>query len=785
MNERLIELKVLNCLMVDEHSSYFSKIDEGDFFHPESKRLFGVLLKINDTGKSIDVGQVVDDYSYLVGSDDVGFDYVQSVLDSLVTTASIDTHVDALQTISKKRALKHVCQKALEDSQDSRADLSEILQEVERGITEISRQKEDSSVKTAKQAVVGALHTIEAVIRGDVGAIGHSTGLTTIDAFLAFKGGEMVVIGARPSIGKCLGKDTPVLMYGGNIKMSQDVKEGDLLTGPDGNPRKVALLVRGNEEMYRITPNKGDPYTVNESHILSFKLNSDGTKWAKIYAGNKYYPRDIVNLSVQDYLGLCGRKKHHLKGWKAEAIDFPTKYRPIELPPYALGVWLGDGSNTKPVIYTPEPEIEDYLDEFANSIGCCLSESQQRGCKALYISTGRTGGTVRNPFFKALKIYDLPGDKHIPHDYLTGTIKNRLELLAGLLDTDGYYNGAGLYEIITKYKKLNDGIVFLCNSLGFRVCSKLVKKGIKSTGFVGEYHRINITGDVAQIPVKVHRKKATGYKPKRDMNTSGIKVEKIGKGDYYGWSLEGPDKLFLLGDFTVTHNSALAGVLARNLSDAGVNVYLGTLEMKAEDFMQRLIYTSMGVNQYTVKDLSRGDLEGRLIKATDKLSKSSIWFDDVGRDWAGIKRRIRRAVRNVGVQVAFIDYLQLIQIKGDFFSRENQVATISGEIKALALELDITIVILAQLNREAEGKNPSMRDLRESGAIEQDADVVALLSREREGESPDAERIEACLHIVKYRNGRTGKADLWFYPGLTNFIARIPTMLLPNEWEKE
>tara|TARA_Y100000310_G_C20623168_1_gene784426 strand:+ start:350 stop:745 length:396 start_codon:yes stop_codon:yes gene_type:complete len=124
-----------------------------------------------------------------------------------------------------------------------------------------------------------------------------------------------------------------------------------------------------------------------------------------------------------------------------------------------------------------------------------------------------------------------------------------------------------------------------------------------------------------------------------------------------------------------------------------------------------------------------------------------------------------------------IDYLQLIRIKGDFFSRENQVATISAEIKSLALELDIPIVILAQVNRGTEGALPKMSDLRESGAIEQDADQVWLLHRERETDNEElkgAHRIKSVLKIEKNRNGRTGIADLWFHPGSTEFKDRLP-----------
>jgi len=348
-----------------------------------------------------------------------------------------------------------------------------VLDEIQETFESYSGTVSTNQEFDINEAMKGAITKLQGIQRKDPEYYGISTGLFALDQLiLGLKQNELIILGARPSIGKCLAKDTPVLMYGGEIKMSQNVKEGDLLTGPDGNPRKVESLARGRENMWKVTPCKGKSYVVNESHILSFKLNSDGTKYAKIYNGEKYYPGDTVNLCIKDYLALCTRKKHHLKGWKSGLIEFPSEFKPSkELPPYMLGLWLGDGSNSKPAIHNPDKEIHTAVENFAQSIDCTVSYGDMDRCPALYISAGRTGGRTKNPLFSKLRQYDLPQNKHIPQDYLTGSVQDRFELLAGLLDSDGYYNGSGLYEIITKYEKLKDGIEFLCNSLGLRVCT--------------------------------------------------------------------------------------------------------------------------------------------------------------------------------------------------------------------------------------------------------------------------------------------------------------------------
>ena len=118
--------------------------------------------------------------------------------------------------------------------------------------------------------------------------------------------------------GKCHGKDTPIMMYDGTVKMVQDVQVGDRLMGPDSKPRRVLSLARGREMLYRVTPVKGDPYVVNESHILSLRRTNS--------SNNPRYPSqarggEIVNICVRDYLQSSTSFKHMHKGWRA-AVDF-------------------------------------------------------------------------------------------------------------------------------------------------------------------------------------------------------------------------------------------------------------------------------------------------------------------------------------------------------------------------------------------------------------------------------------------------------------------------------
>jgi hypothetical protein len=152
--------------------------------------------------------------------------------------------------------------------------------------------------------------------------------------------------------GKCLGKDTEVLMYDGTVKKVQDVNVGDLLMGDDSTPRNVLTLARGREQMYKISSKKGDTYTCNESHILSLKSSSNHSK--KIKKGG------IVDISVIDYLNLP--KSFHGKGGVLFGYKVPIEFEEklVEFDPYLLGYWLGDGTSSASAITCQDSSVLYY-----------------------------------------------------------------------------------------------------------------------------------------------------------------------------------------------------------------------------------------------------------------------------------------------------------------------------------------------------------------------------------------------------------------------------------------
>ena len=174
---------------------------------------------------------------------------------------------------------------------------------------------------------------------------------------------------------------------------------------------------------------------------------------------------------------------------------------------------LGDGSLTRGVtgICNPDPEIIAYCREAAAAWGLVLQDATSGNRSPDFIfSQGQSGG-AENPLTAALRKLGVHGDdaylKHVPDAYRVAPREDRLELLAGLMDTDGYL-AHGYFDYISASRELAEDVVFVARSVGLAAYVKPCEKGITSTGFRGTYYRVSVSGDVDMIPTKVARKQA-------------------------------------------------------------------------------------------------------------------------------------------------------------------------------------------------------------------------------------------------------------------------------------
>jgi AAA+ superfamily predicted ATPase len=371
-----------------------------------------------------------------------------------------------------------------------------------------------------------------------------------------------VLMYGPPGTGKCLALGTTVLMFDGSIKKVEDVLPGDRLIGPDSKPRFVKNIARGREKMYKITPSRGDSYTVNESHILSVRMCRDAATFKK---------GEIVNIPVKNYLSHNDHFRHYAMGWRS-SVDFSSKS--VVIDPYLLGIWLGDGSSDDFAISTTDKVVLDHFRSVASNYGLSLKNKtkDESKCPTWRATTGVLGGDIstrpQNALLDALREYDLIGNKHVPLEYKANDRQIRLELLAGLIDSDGYVAGSG-FGMTLKNESLLDDVVYLCRSLGLAAyktqCQNTCTNSL--TRARGTYWRCHISGDTSIVPTKIKRPDCR-ISSKNVLNV-GIKVEDVGEGDYYGFEIGG-DGLFLLGDFTVTHNTTIGHILCNEAPDSTV-----------------------------------------------------------------------------------------------------------------------------------------------------------------------------------------------------------------------
>lgn len=340
----------------------------------------------------------------------------------------------------------------------------------------------------------------------------------------------------------CHAKGTKVIMYDGSFKKVEDVKVGDLLMGPDSKPRTVLSLARGQDDMVKIKPTKGRSFIINKEHILSLQRT-------KKFSKDKSFGK-IIDIKFSDWENQSKTYKHIHKLFRVP-ISFEEK--DLKIDPYFVGLMLGDGSLKRtPAITSTDEEIIKIAQYQAQKYNLNFTKR-----KITYYLSSKEKTKGSNELINILKeegLWNLSsGDKYIPLKYKTGSRKQRFEILAGLLDSNGSLTNNG-FDYISKSKQLSNDLAYICRSLGLAAYVKKVKKTCTNNNISNFYYRVSISGDCHLIPNKIKRKIAGERRQIKSVLRTGFSYEYLGKGDYYGFQIDG-DHRYLLEDFTVTHNS--------------------------------------------------------------------------------------------------------------------------------------------------------------------------------------------------------------------------------------
>ncbi|WP_374090867.1 replicative DNA helicase [Methylomicrobium lacus] len=756
--------------------SVADKVTADDFYRKDHRLIFRTIENLADKQIPFDVVTISEALEAIGELDNAGgLAYLGMLAKDTPSAANIVSYANIVRDRSVLRQLIHVGTDISDSAFNTEGrDTAELLENAEREVFRIAeqRQKGQSGFQPIKSLLAKAVDRIEVMFAQEGTVTGASTGFTELDRLTSgLQPADLIIVAGRPSMGKCFGQGTRILMYSGELKAVEEIQVGDLLMGDDSTPRRVLSLARGQEAMYWVRQNKGIDYRVNASHILSLKRSRNE---------NKHKIGDVLNLPLTDYLAASAKFRSNYKGYKV-AVEFAE--HPLPVCPYFLGLWLGDGVSAAVDIATTDAEVVDYLRGYAASLNLQLTEKPAKDphgkdkCPLYSISSGQRGNH-QNTFSlqKVLRELNLLNNKHIPELFLTNSRANRLKLLAGLIDSDGHYAAKyKVYEITQKNPDLAKQIKFLCDSLGFRTSLIEKQAGIKSIGYSATVYRVRFSGNIDEIPVNIARKKAAPWTSHRTWQHTGIQIEYDKVDDYYGFVCDG-NRLFLLEDMTVVHNTTIAMNMAENVAiKSRKPVAVFSMEMPGDALAMRMMSSLGRIDQHKVRT---GKLEDddwpRLTSAMSLLAETKMFIDDTpALTPTEVRSRARRLVREHGeLGLIVLDYLQLMQSPSSGENRVQQISDISRGLKALAKELNVPVIALSQLNRNLEqrpNKRPVMSDLRESGAIEQDADLIMFVYRDEVYNEDSPDKGIAELIIGKQRNGPLGTVRLTFLGQYTRF----------------
>ena len=240
-----------------------------------------------------------------------------------------------------------------------------------------------------------------------------------------------------------------------------------------------------------------------------------------------------------------------------------------------------------------------------------------------------------------------------------------------------------------------------------------------------------------------------------------------------------------VGKTTLALDMARHAAVAKNIP-----VAIFSLEMSSQQLATRLLSAESRVDAWQLRTgrITKDNDFEKIRDSLDKLSKAPIYIDDkAGNSIVQMKSTARRLKAEHGLGLIVVDYLQLMATSKNFDSMVNQVTEISRSLKQLARELDVPVLALSQLSRavESRGGKPRLSDLRDSGSIEQDADVVMFIHREDKGKDESERTNIAEILVEKHRNGPVGRVELYFDEKTTSFLSVEKTAQFnPNEFDQ-
>lgn len=740
-------------------------VEPGDLYGDDEQAAWTAVLERYQRGADIEPIALGDDLARAAPRGRASVEYwtekLSGYMDRAVHGAQAVPYAAICRQYGIKRRLLEACAAIQAEVYRNQKTGDDLAEDAERAVFAVNEGRQGHPVVRVGEAARAAMERIETRAPG---VAGLATGLHDLDTLLdGLKPEQLVIVAARPSMGKAQPLDASILTPTGFRAMG-DLAVGDPIIGADGRPHRVAgIFPQGRIPTFRVEFSDGGATECCDDHLWFTQTRNERRRGVR----GSVKPLREIRQTIDRPDG--GGANHQIP--LVAPVEFSPRPDPA-MDPYLLGILLGDGSLDGNIRLTnPEPDIQQRfrsllpVGDTVSTITDGMTSRVRRAQRNNDISETR----------RALGGLGLIGmsslEKFIPEDYLFGSIVCREAILRGLLDTDGYVADTGkVIEYSTSSARLAKDVLFLVRSLGGTVRTlerfpRYQHRGEKRVG--AKSFRLYIRFPNGFVPVSSAKHLAkwrsepcrTEARTVRSITPTGEKVCQC-------ITVDAGDRLYVTDDFIVTHNSASAINLLNEIAiRGGVPSALFSLEMGQADVAERHLVGLAGVANTRLREPSRlsPDEVARLGAAYTDLRNAPLWIDDTPGQTAiaiGATCRLLRARSGLGLVV--IDYLQLVHAEDPRDNRQEQVAQMTTRFKNLARTLGIPVVLLAQLNRQTEsraGSVPRMMDLRESGAIEQDADAVILLHRPEYYASGDRPG-EIDFIVAKNRNGPTGTVKL-------------------------
>jgi replicative DNA helicase len=847
-----------------------------DFFLGSNRRVYDKMLGLYERGQAIDPLTLQEELRRAGELEQIGGPaYIAALFDGVPRFSNIENYVKIVKGKSMLRRLITSSNQIMSMAFDDEEAPEEILDKAESLILSIAEDRIKQGFVHIGDVATRQLTVIEETAGREQLITGIATGFSDLDYMTSgLQRGDLVIIAARPSMGKCLAADSEITLADGEVVTIEEIyrrRQATLLTlGADFNfkpARPSAFVDDGIKPVYRVTTRLGRYVDSTLSHPY---LTIDG--WRK-----------LVELKVGDHIAVPRR----IAVFGAEELHEGK----IKLLAYLIGD--GNLTNANPSFTNTNPRLQR---DFAQAItafpglkiraqalvhfwlhGECAPREELFGrlCECLDVlpedlapnGLATMSRVSRNPltlWLEEIGLWGLDSHKKFIPAIVYRLTKPQLALfLNRLFATDGWVALNKRQAPQIGYSTVSERLARQIQSLllRFGVIAKLRKREIKYADSRRVSWQLDIThGDSIRafsdqiglfgketrlveaikrlsveetrnnrnlIPLKIWKEieKAKGAESWASVSRrAGLKshsnihvgvralsrgrlaamaqalnqtqLDKLAQSDLYWdeivsieylgdkqvYDLTIPETHNFVANDICVHNTAFALNIAQNAATHGQHhaekavVGVFSLEMSNEQLVNRLLCSQARVDAHRLRSgyLSKDEWR-RLAVGVGELAETKIYLDDTpGISVLEMRAKSRRLKNEQkALDLLIVDYLQLMSGRGRNESRQQEVSQISRELKMLAKELNVPLIALSQLSRAPETRTgshkPQLSDLRESGSIEQDADVVMFIYRE-EVYKPETEKQNIAEIIIgKQRNGPIGSVELIFLKQLTRF----------------